>query len=293
MHLDSTKTNASSPLLRLPAELKNQIYRFVLGGNFIHCYEFSEPAPFEEGPRLGDCNKRLRIGICRSHGHPELQAQRWFDSRAEPCDDWGVFRSKATDRHGNCFDIYTKAFSPPLPHHTKKMALGLLSVSRQLWHEAKSIVFSANAYSFCCLHIFTKFVCQVWDDKLGHTCTLRSVHLDMTIDHSCQEQGWNSTIQLMARKIPALNELYISINQANTRVRRGETRMAKNPAKKETPFLTALMELKEIPLKTLTLIILDSRHTARFSRKEWEYSWSHEERREWANGMRRAIMRGK
>ncbi|KAM0713751.1 hypothetical protein Q7P37_010713 [Cladosporium fusiforme] len=116
----------NSRLLTLPPELRNKIYRLVLGDNTIHVYDTID------GP--------VRSTFCCS---------RFND------DEYGRVGGASPDREEHSYQsCHSKACSTDLSHFLRqsprsRIHLGILATCSQIYAEAALIPFAYNAFSFC------------------------------------------------------------------------------------------------------------------------------------------------
>ena len=103
----STVSNASSPLLRLPQELKDRIYHFVYGGNHIHV--------------LFNDDKRHYVGP-------------GYKPRIVACDEVTAVKV-GNNCHWRCL------------RRGKGLPVASLGTCRQLYHAAKNVLYSAGDFT--------------------------------------------------------------------------------------------------------------------------------------------------
>lgn len=120
----STLNEHTSPLLRLPAELRTRIFEAAFGGNTIHV---------SAGPR------DFRVRICNHAGDYDD-----VECRAVMVDTQMGVRKDANKRVPN----HEKCLGRRRSHTSTKISLPLLLTCRQLYHESCLLPFSKNRFVF-------------------------------------------------------------------------------------------------------------------------------------------------
>ena len=129
-HLDKLSRH-SSPLLELPAEIRNRIYDFVLGGQLIHIR------------RRDQDWSRSNSFSCNAHVSEE-EACRDFQTK----EDSRTFRK----RHEQC-------------SLADRFNLSMLRCCRQVYEEARLLHFTHNIFSFADQESFVHFVNKLFRDQ--------------------------------------------------------------------------------------------------------------------------------
>lgn len=131
----STYLNAQqSPLLRLPAEIRNRIYELVLGGNRVHI-----------SPRKDPWGNRYRPVICGVHPDNEDIEEDYKTNGRLDSDDERLNPPKlAFDQtHRRCID---RQLDWSICGSSDYLSLSLLRVCRQTHQETALLPFSLNTF---------------------------------------------------------------------------------------------------------------------------------------------------
>ncbi|KAL8638791.1 MAG: hypothetical protein Q9228_004092 [Teloschistes exilis] len=143
------------PLLRLPLELRNKIWRFVLGDQMIHIdYQHNHGLTFEQNEELTKTllfssvtfkfvGSAWRHIVCQNDAS-EDQPDRYVQRPARPRE------TRCVGPHWDCKTDYLQP-DPNLPvdfkdHET--MRLTILRACRSIYVETNQILFSTNTFSF-------------------------------------------------------------------------------------------------------------------------------------------------
>lgn len=130
---------ALSRLLILPAEIRQLIYGFVFGGNWLHVNS--------EGSTVRPCLKPHRFHLRYEVIKNSPTRQRFVQGLAS---------------HDECFAEYTKGET------ADQLCLGLLQVCRQVYDEARLVPFSANTFIFKQRSVLQRFfLAQGWERCLA------------------------------------------------------------------------------------------------------------------------------
>ena len=281
--LVSTASNANSRLLRLPQELKNWIYELVLGGQLIHV-DF-------------DSEKGLSHRLCQAK-ISEMEAQDIFAKSKEP---WSAV--ELMNRHEHCYDVKTTwrhcsgcaSQSNHLYEPHCVLDLTLSTCCRQIYHNAHSLIFSANTFSFTLpLHKGLSV------SDLNFTLTrmkhffLHRLHLDIMVYGFVEEIRWNSSFCYIARHFRSLRYFHIDIEQRPYDTLFLRRWHFQNPA--HCTFLKDLPVLRVLKLRTATVTVADDHFLHSEMGKLWtgdwrQYRWSMAQKREWAAYITRILLR--
>lgn len=277
----STASNVGSPLLRLPSELKDQIYELVLGGQLLHIYK-------KEG--------KISHHLCQEE-ISEIKTQEIFSTSEE---SW--FSTAIEERHTACPGTPAKYYHGI--YHRKKdstqLDLALLSCCRQIYQEARPISFSTNTFSFT----------DAWgSDSISHSIFfsgiipltrvetqlfIRRLHLDIVIHLELDEESWNQRFRDIAKEFKSLQHFYIGIAQNPIEYSYVKTWQFKTPA--ECSFLGDLKTLRDLRLMTVTVTISDPHNffscwPMLTAENERQYRWTMSQKQEWAGYIRRVLLR--
>ena len=135
---ESTASNRHSILLKLPQEIKDQIYELVLGGNLLHFpFNYFNLALKDLGkPQTPICHVTCQSQIT------EEDAQASFDASTSP---W--FDETCAERHEGCL-------SPVFNYDV--LDLRFLRTCRQIYEEASCFFYDNNIFSFDDWPVFVK-----------------------------------------------------------------------------------------------------------------------------------------
>lgn len=230
-----TRNQIESPLLKLPAEIRQKIWSALLGDHVIHVahrrrdHFYSDPCEVdfdEDGeyttPPTCACffgQPEWRHGVCASERTEVEQYNSWKSQtkvRAEA--ENGETRSYIL-RDGDEFyeDPCKESCLPQLvdvkpgdhDHELEKLDLRALRACRQIYVEANKILWQSNTFAFDCGYDFSSFAAnrntvqkQLW----------RSLRVNMDIDHFALDE-WTRAFSLKTmRSIKNLRVLHAHIS---------------------------------------------------------------------------------
>lgn len=264
----------------MPQEVKELIYESVLGGQLIHiCVDPKKP------------KYSFTHYLCQAE-YSEKEAERTFAASTEP---W--FSTDIESRHvtcdppsfrDRCFrcdkknEIATESYA--------QLSLAFLRCCRQMYQEARSVVFSKSTFSFTDSNDPVLF----FSGSRSHIrFAICSLHLDLIVRYISDEQRWNRALVNISKDFKSLQHVYMNIDQHPKEVEYLTQWKFKQPA--ECSFLRRLRTLRHLKLKTVTIIISDC-HCDRMS-TEGEagisHRWTMMQKQEWAEYIRRVILHQK
>lgn len=250
---NNTLSNASSPLLKLPPEIKNSIYELVLGGNYIHV-EAVKDKPHQY--RLWQCAATVS----------DTAAQQDFDSSGE-------LPAQKFDPHKNCSWRWDPAF---VPVH---LSFDLVLTCREIYAEARDILYTTNTLSFQDPKLLCKFILDA-SNHGGHNAAIRHLRVAMGIRRRREEEAWNVAFRTISQSLSGLLSIHIYIEQ----IIWNNARYLPSMGKKKT-FLTAIEDLKALKLTDMTLIVDD------YGRwPDGESAWNHTKKQEWARMVKASVL---
>lgn len=187
--------NASSPLLRLPLEVKNQIYEYTVGGNLIHV--ITNP---EEGAA------KFKNTICCAR-ISEQEAEEDFES--ESTHEW--YAPAIEGRHNCC------RFQDGVTSHDEKakpevLNLGLLRCCRQIYNEAHHIPYSTNTFSCLDPKTLQSFVVSLAQGSKDNHLAVRSLFLEMVSEEYDHFGPWGKALTTCGKHLKALQNVNISMD---------------------------------------------------------------------------------
>ena len=287
----SNQYDASPGLLQLPIEIRDMIYRRVLGGMLLH----SRRGRFSTGA------SRSKWVICRAT-ISEKNAQRHFDQAKAPA--WYV--QDDTNRHAECYKTAS----------LQRLDLNLLLVCRQVHREAKHILFSTNTFSFRRSSLLGTFLGL--DNPTNpkqrlrsrsHHLAVCSIHLDISV--RCMEEAWywKMIMPQIPEVLPNLSNINISFTQGTPLFyyeQEDISKTARDGAAQWQKLMESLLDLEDLPLRSATFDINDRNITHRWSvaetmlipevfqeylMAEKSYRWTIEEKQSRAKAVKDAILR--
>ena len=285
----STQDDASLALLRLPIEIRNMIYKSVLGGMLLHRY-------WRPGPQ------HFQWLICRATLSEE-DAQRHFDQAKAPA--WCV-ENDARRHADGCYGHAN------LLHG---LDLNLLLACRQVHGEAKHILFSTHTFSFHRCELLQNFLgLDIIPPRFplvrpirSHGLEVRNIHLDIRFHRTRDAGSWKMIIPTIAQVLPNLRNINISFDQGAQLARydpMGPGNIARDDAAQWEALMESLLSLASLPLRSVTFDIND-----RDIERRWFfdgnrllpqvlrpyqtelYRWTLEEKQSRARAVREAILK--
>ena len=159
---------SQSPLLGLPAELRNQIYELVLGGELLHVdqdiYGFNITICQSQSAEMNAYKRFLNPSIDeRAKIHGKYSLEDYFtvgdEYHVDPC----------SSRHNpkGCYN-----FKTPSLH------LSLLRVCKQIYDETRLVPYSANTFGFESSDVFNLYISTLTPSKRS---ALGRLHFTRTI----------------------------------------------------------------------------------------------------------------
>ena len=161
-----------------------------------------------------------------------------------------------------------------------------LRTCRQMYHEARKVLYSANTVEFVnprSVSAFLRYSNIVSDRSLA----VRSVHLSIHVSDRSKELEWDRAIHALAESLKNLQHLHIDVEETiwNYPKTRRHT-----PTLRKRPFLRRLLELKQLPLKTFELIMSKSSRSPHRVVCKNQYRWTMDQQRAWAQSIQNAIL---
>lgn len=128
----TTQRNTSdSALLALPPELRNRIYRYVLGDRTVHIF-------LDTSAKWSIAHSVCRLRERDSHAAVTIRRDSTEGYHFSYCDHHLEHGCELQDRHRSSSKRFTSA----------RLYIGLLQTCRQIYHEAALLPFSLNTFSF-------------------------------------------------------------------------------------------------------------------------------------------------
>lgn len=211
----SIKRNASSsPLLRLPAELRDRIWTEVLGERLIHLdYKyFDDEMEFDDfDDSYEHCFGRSpwRHVVCEDDGPEDRPKQK---SVPNPKYYFAVPGAKQrwVYPHDACkLDYEDPGFSRPIEYHEHEgMRLTVLRASRQTYTEANRVLWTTNTFSFTDGIALQRFMMT---RTISQKRLIRNLRFDMEWERG-EERYWNKALSMaLVKSLIGLRTLRLNI----------------------------------------------------------------------------------
>ena len=204
----------TSPLLRLPLEIRNNIWSEVLGNRLIHVrYLYDDELSFETNEELHSamtwsrqlhktCGSAWRHVVCE-RDCPEAQEDRRFTSDGE---------TFLLESHHACeSDLGYDTYEPEQFHgvwgyfHHEMMRLSVLRSCRQIYVEANNILWTSNTFSFADSVTFRRFMMT---RNIHQKRLIESLRLQM----EWVDKQWNKSLNMaLVRSLSGLRRLRLNI----------------------------------------------------------------------------------
>ena len=194
--------NASSSLLKLPPEIRNRIYFFVHSGHFLHV----------GADKYNHRHFLLYLYRCKS-GFLEQEEQGKFvpgvHLAVSPSESY--WQHRVAKRNLWCVWGIQKRpwFSGPASELTN-LSITSLHACRQVYHEAKYILYSTNTFSFETPDVLDRFRNRMGEDEDGRNWAICRVHLDMVMFNSSDTASWTNSLQDVVHRFHCLHKVDIS-----------------------------------------------------------------------------------
>lgn len=277
-----------SPLLRLPAELRNRIYELVFGNYLIHIeYEEMKPwtthslrytkEPFNLSYYLSPSfrDKILRCYICKSTLTEDDAYQRSKDASlneqkplktSDYIDTQSYWRmgdrfhiDPCKDRHENC--VPDRPLHSTSTHLNKILNLDVTRVCRQIYDETKLLPFYLNIFAFREATAFSGFFSYL---RSFQGQGIKEVCLFITVGQyryvPTLEFQWSNALfdPTLLEYVKGLRILHISITVSHPGPRdNGPIRSEFADPMQLDSWVIGLQRLRGLPLRDVTVIVSD------------------------------------
>ena len=232
--------------------------------------------------------------LCQAE-HSEKEAERIFAASTEP---W--FSTGIESRHKTCYPPYFRdgcfrcdKKKEIATESYAQLSLAFLRCCRQMYQEARSVVFSKSTFSFT----YSSDLPLFFSGLRSHTqFAIRSLHLDLVVSNILDEKWWNRAFAHISKNFKSLQHIYINIDQRPEMV--GYLTQWKFEQLAECSLLRRLRTLRHLKLKTVTIIISDCHilHCDEISAEgeaEMSHRWTMMHKQEWAENIRRVLLHQK
>ena len=260
----SIKVNAAqSPLLRLPGEIRDRIFRLVLGEKTVHIYQIFDGV-FKV--RRWSSNGRIYHRVCVASQSEDELYENFSKCKSEKStvDCAATRTSPFQQRHDNCYSV------------ALQLDLNLLSSCRQIYEEANFLLWTTNTFAFARPWALRSFVDRL---NFAQRKKLCSIHIDKSWA-SAEMDPWSPIVTTtFMKKLGNLQKVQL------TYWTRRRTPPYPNSVNIEGKHAKDTMcSLKALPLKEVTVIISETRDDT------YEERWSLTERQEKAEDIRRQLL---
>ncbi|OCL03183.1 hypothetical protein AOQ84DRAFT_442893 [Glonium stellatum] len=226
----SASNAVASPLLRLPAELRNRIYELVIGGQMIHIHAVrclcKEPKKYVVKYFIGCSTCKLKKSEFEIHS-------RWLHSnRSNSLDTW-------EHRHEKCEALFCNMNGS----RTRIFDLSLLRTCKQLYYETRLLPYSTNTFSFRSPKAFGIWALNQLDVYQRAAVEKIRVEQDLAQPPEGRDQEWYDIFnEHLASHFPGLRTVHISFHVQNHQ-----------SPKIEEDKLKHFLMLRKLPLRQTTV----------------------------------------
>lgn len=244
----------SSPLLRLPREIKDQIYDYVFTSNAVHVHDFfGETSDIER-----KSNGQLYHHSCR------WKSQQLIEYEENAAGELSTYHTHFIN-HGSC------CYCAPCKRHLVPSAvryLDLLLTCRQLSHEATKTLYANTIFCFDSWAVISKFMSRTPSSSL---LNIRSIRIKVQTGSTFHYVLWTRTLDELSNTMRALSHLDLEIYHDVPRWQRG--RSSPLPLNDENGLMKGLMSLSKLPLREVTVFISDPPLTSDPLHPRWLGGW--------------------
>lgn len=286
----SIKGNAlTSPLLRLPLEIRNKIWSEVLGDRLVHLrYLYDDDHDFET-------NEELHVSI---HWSYELQARYGSAWRHLVCEEdcpENKEEEKLTTSDGEVFSTRPHRlcesnlnYDPIKPNMIygdrycefhEMMRLSVLRSCRQIYVEANQILWTTNTFSFTDGTALKRFMMT---RTINQKRLIKSLRLQMEWDMYTAKE-WNSALNMaLVRSLSGLRRLRLRIDQ------RMEARTYECARRNNFLYTSLLCEslqkISTLPLTEVEVVVKNPQYWSE------DGLWTKADREEFAEVLRKLLL---
>lgn len=213
------------------------------------------------------------------------------------------------DRHAHCWTDLSggpaRQSLNPRQRVKVRVDTALFLTCRQIYHEAKYMLYATNMYSFRSPITLRSFMRGVERGASARNPTVRKIHLSIGIHSRADEYSWNQTLRLMVQRFPGLDNVCVSTYQQFSRYRYSNApfvceRPFTDPATGKNLFLRGVLELRKLPLTRLVVIFLERGMSVEQTPTRWgtwrvpadeiPTRWTKAQRVEWASFVKATIL---
>ena len=280
-------------MLKLPAEIREDILSLVLGRKLIHLVYIRRRR-----------RRGLRHTVCTAaSSEDEVHEQFMTGYTHIPTEDSADFYSPIfKNRHAHCksWDLeddrvwtdeerFLSRLKTKEERRKPMLDLSILGACRQMYEEANAILWTTNTFSFEDGLSLQKFIQGLHTTQSNK---LTRMHIDVQWDLSGSEEQWREALlPSLLSKLNALQTLHITLDQDYSPIDMADIdRQLENRPSVPHPLLA----MQTMALKTVTVVIGD-RVPVRYpgiSDDPNLLRWTIEQKREVAEGLRSSLLNG-
>ena len=186
--VSTIQDSSTSPIFRLSLEIRDQIYRQVLGNRLIHLFYES----------YDDAANAWRHTVCQE------------DSLEDPNDKKRALVGSSPRFYDSLAEAHLKCNDGMDIYFAERMQLSFLRCSRQIYNEASGTLWTTNMFSFADHVTLKQFMAA---RNLSQKHALQKLHLDMdwTLEYA---RDWSDALKLaLMRSLRGLRHLRVRITE--------------------------------------------------------------------------------
>ena len=181
---------------------------------------------------------------------------------------------------------------------SEKISTSFLATCHQIYNEARHIPYTTNTFSFRNESTLDEFINYLMKSESGHHLDIRRIHHDIKVRDSVDEQRWKLAItRYLIPRLPEVHQISISL----VRWYRAGVIGPRTPAEFEAHspswdrdhLISALLELRQLPLKRATFTISDiafDQEQRLPDAERRQHRWTLAEKRAWARFVKNYIL---
>lgn len=229
--------NASSPLLRLPQEIKDQIYELAIGGMSIHI--------FESGTQEPNARQFLTNRICHAQ-ISEFEAQELlekalgenYQSAANLTECTCPTVERVHDRHSCCGDDMEVL---------RMNNLALLSSCRQIYSEVQPIFYAKTTFGFYGPPALERFVSSLSPPQ---RLMVRSIALTILPAKGCDVWHWKRGFRFLVKELQDVRSISLDLDLVRPFLNTGYEMMDDFKELAKLPLKRAAVVMRNGPART-------------------------------------------
>ena len=187
--------NADSLLLRLPAEVKNRIYAFVIGDQFLHIKRYHRD---RKNFVIHSCQLSIaRRRPWRSSGKRSVFASR----RLEP---------EYVRNHFECYDAWPGTSELGQDLMTQSIRR-IIQTCRQIYHEMNYTYWASSTFSFETVYTLLDFVKHIKRAPYLELIWIQRLHLDFWIYDESSLAACEQALRMIPKRLRNVKDVSLSI----------------------------------------------------------------------------------